>query len=138
MSRRTSNIQLNLPPLPLRSSESAEPGFRNLEEPEAAFRKSEDDGYRLAACLFDTALSELRCGLTNKEVAHLVGVSVSLVEKWRSPDARACPSFAQMLRLPLSFHLALHRAQNAHFGFGRAALMDLLESAGSLALLENR
>lgn len=105
-----------------------------------AFRKSEDGGYVLASELFDAAMAVLehpdRKGtrLNNKDVADLCGVSESLVHKWRSSDQRACPSFAQMLCLPPAFHLELHRAMNRRFGFGRAALAQLLEAAGALAL----
>ncbi len=73
--------------------------------------------------------------LERKEIAHLCGVSESLVDKWCSVDQRGCPSFVQMLMLPPSFHLALHKAMNAKFGFARAALLDLIESVGALAVL---
>jgi hypothetical protein len=127
--------QLQLPPMPLRNTEPGTPAFRSSEDATAAFHQAEGDGYAIAALLFDQALRDPRCPMTNQEVAYLLKVSESLVQKWRSPGARACPSFAQMLKLPTSFHVALHRAMNRHFGFGRAALRDLLEAAGSLAVV---
>jgi len=88
----------------------------------------------LAARWFDEALT--RAGLESKEVAHLLGVSVSLVDKWRSTNEQRCPSFVQMLCLPPRFHFELHRVMNRHFGFGRAALARVIEAAGDLAAVE--
>lgn len=119
--------QLSLPPVPLRNSEQSEAVFRNSEQDDPVFRKAEQD----ASELFDRACTLAR--LENKEVAHLCEVSVSLVEKWRSREARGCPSLVQMLLLPPAFHLALHKVMNRRFGFGRAALVQLLEAAGALA-----
>lgn len=116
------------------STVSRESAFRQAEADPGSCRGSEPDSYDLAAELFRAALADPKCNLTIKEVAHLLGVSTSLVEKWARPGARACPSFAQMLRLPLRFHLALRRAMDRRFGFSRAALLDLLEAAGALAL----
>ena len=110
--------QLSIPPMPL----------GNSEQPHGVFRNSEQD----AANLFNAACEEAR--LSNKDIAHLCGVSISLVEKWRSPDARGCPSFVQLLMLPPRFHLELHRALNKHYGFGRQALLDLLDAVGRLSL----
>lgn len=115
--------------MPLRASEQAASAFRKSEQAGESLGTSE----HLAAALLDEAMEN--AGLTNKEVAHLCDVSVSLVEKWRSTEARGCPSFVQMLCLPPAFHLELQRAMNRRFGFGRAALMQLLEAAGSLALI---
>jgi hypothetical protein len=118
--------QLRLPPMPLRNSEPSGAGLRK-EEP-----LSVDDATRDASDLFDDALTTAR--LRNQDVAALLSVSESMVQKWRNPERRECPSFAQLLRLPLAFHLALHRALNRRYGFGRAALAQLLEAAGALAL----
>lgn len=132
MSKR--NLQLNLPPTEVRSSERAEPAFRKTESDESAV----DRGYILAAELFDAAMENTRPELANKEVSHLCGVSVSLVEKWRKPDTRACPSLMQMLLLPPAFHYALHKEMNRRFGFGRAALRDLLDAVGLVSLAVNQ
>ena len=133
------HAQRNLPPMEVRKPEDGAPVFRKSEDDAAAFRKTEDDGYALASALFDAAMGDLerrdRGALTNKDVAFLCGVSESLVQKWRSPDQRACPSFAQLLVLPPAFHIALHRAMNQRFGFGRAALARLLDVACDLALV---
>lgn len=132
------NDQLSLGPMEVGNSEGADPILRNSENGDPAVRNAEDDRYAVSAELFDAALNDPRANLTNKEVAHLVGVSESLVQKWRTPSARTCPSFVQLLRLPPAFHLALHRSMNRRFGFGRAALVDLLEAVGSLALVTER
>lgn len=119
------NGQLNLSPMEVRKSERDEP----------AFRKSEHEAQ--AARFFDIAC--MAAHLESKEIAFLCGdISVSLVDKWRSPESRGCPSFAQLLMLPARFHIELHRAMNAKFGFGRQALRDLLEAAGTLALVTER
>lgn len=113
----------------LRSAESQRAGFRKSEPLDDRFRESERD----AAVLLDESFTLAR--LENKEIAHLCGVSVSLVEKWRKPDVKGCPSFAQMLRLPPAFHIALHRVLNRRYGFGRAALGRVLDALGDLAFV---
>lgn len=121
--------QLSLPPMELRASERQGTAFRKSEQGDEALGKTE----QIAAVLLNEAFDA--CGLENKEIAHLCDVSVSLVDKWRSTEARGCPSFVQMLLLPPSFHLELHRAMNARFGFGRAILRRFLDDAADLALL---
>ena len=123
------NSQMPLPPMELRGSERPGPSFRNSEQHDQACGKSE----QIAADVLNAAFQNAR--LDNKEIAHLCGVSVSLVEKWRSTEARGCPSFAQLLMLPASFHIELHRALNKRFGFGRAALNRLTDAMADLALV---
>jgi hypothetical protein len=89
---------------------------------------------RLAAELFDRAIVD--AGLTTKDVAALLGVSVTVVYGMRSTEDRTRVSLTQLVRLPPAFHIALQHRLNAHFGFTRAALLELLEAAGSLAFLE--
>jgi len=89
------------------------------------------DSEQLAARVLDEAFRT--AGLDNKEIAHLCGISVSLVDKWRRTDQRGCPSVAQMLRLPPAFPVALHRVLNRRYGFGRAALGRALDALGDLA-----
>lgn len=123
------NTQLNLGPVELRGSEQSSAAFRKSEQAaDAAPAPSES----LAAELLDAAFDAAH--LTNKEIAHLCGVSVSLVEKWRSSEARGCPSFVQMLLLPPSFHIALHRVMNRRFGYGRVVLKRVLDDISDLAL----
>lgn len=90
----------------------------------------------LSAQLFDEALREAK--LTSQEVAHLLRVSESLVNRMRSPNYREGVSLRQMLRLPPAFHLELHRAMNRRFGFGRAMLRELLETLGCLAMVAGK
>ena len=125
MARR--NIQASAPVLPVRTKEQLRVPFRSSEHDTETCGESE----RIAAELLDTAF--VMSGLENKEIAHLCGVSESLVIKWRSADTRGCPSFVQMLRLPLSFQWALHKSMNTHFGFGTRALQDVLDAVGLLA-----
>lgn len=115
--------QLNLPPSLLAN-----------ETPGTAMRPKSthpDDASILAAELFDQALTE--AGITNDEAAYLLGVSASLVRRMRSRDARERASFVQLLRLPFSFHVALHRVMNRRLGLGRAMLREVLDALGCLA-----
>jgi hypothetical protein len=94
-------------------------------------RTQDDDPDAVASELFDTALTA--AGLTTAEVAYLFKCSESVVRRMRSKDARERVSFGQMLRLPPAFHIELHRAMNRRFGFGRAALLRLLDAVGEFA-----
>ena len=87
-----------------------------------------------AAQQLDEALT--MAGLSSKEVAGLLDVSDSLVNRWRSGNYRETPSFTQVCSLQMQsykFALALHRVNNKRYGFGRAALAHLLEAVGELA-----
>jgi DNA-binding transcriptional regulator YiaG len=112
---------------------------RGSEQPSTAFRNSEHDvealgeSEQLAATFLNQAFDA--AGLTTKEIAHLCGVSTSLVEKWRSTDARGGPSFVQLLMLPPTFHFELHRAMNRRFGFGRQLLARLADDLADLAMV---
>jgi len=108
--------QLNFGPAPLRRSEQA----------------ARADKERAAAKAFDQALKTAE--INNKEVAHLCGVSQSLVEKWRNPEQRAFPNLFQMWLLPVEFWVAFHKEHDDRAGFGRAALLDLLGAIGRLAV----
>ena len=134
MASRQQN-QLNLPPALLQGSEHQPVVLRKSEQASNALRTAEqaDDSSRIAAELFDAAVVASK--LRNPEIAHLIGVSESLVQKWRSAETRECPSFVQMLRLPPAFHIELHRAMNKRFGFGRAALNRLLDAVSDLSLV---
>jgi hypothetical protein len=116
------NGQLSLPPT-LLTNHSQQESVRTTcsQEPEV-----------LSAQLLDAALKDAH--ITSYEVGQLVGVSESLVTRWRSPHHRECPSFVQLLKLPPSFHFELHRAMNRHYGFGRQLLARVLEDLGAVAL----
>lgn len=125
-SRARLDGQLSLPPAPLQNlSSGREPRKKVSDAPDLADVE--------AAKLLDEALTAAR--ISSTEVHLLLGVSESLISKWRSPHYRECPSFVQLLRLPVSFHLAMHRAMDRRHGFGRAAVARLLDAAGELALL---
>lgn len=119
-----SNGQLYLPPSLLTKD----------SQPETPRTNCSQDPQVEAAQRFDEALT--RAGLSSKEVATVLGVSDSLVNRWRSPNYRETPSFIQVCCLEMqsfSFALALHRVNSRRHGFGRAALSRLLEAAGDLA-----
>ena len=124
--------QRTLGPMELRKSEPSGDLFRNSEHDPDGFRKSE----QFAAELLHEALKV--AGLDNKDIAYLCGVSQSLVEKWRSTEARGCPSYAQLLCLPASFHIALFRLMNKKLGLGRALIADVLQDVSLLALAVER
>jgi DNA-binding CsgD family transcriptional regulator len=117
------SVQQPLPPM-LLTNHSPDDGVRT---------NCSQDAEVTAAQLFDEALAAAK--LTSKEVSALLGISESLVNRMRSPNYREGVSFTQLLRLPPAFHIALHRAMNQRFGFGRAALARLLDVAGDLALV---
>jgi hypothetical protein len=54
--------------------------------------------------------------MSRDEVAEILKVSRSLVDKWCSETEHSCPSYVQMFRLPVSFQLALHSALDSHPG----------------------
>ena len=124
MSRPKSKSQLNLPPMLRANGTQSEPVRPKCTQ--------DPDPDRLASEIFDEALAEAK--VTTAEVAFLFGVSESVVRRMRSKDARERVSFGQMLRLPLRFHVELHRAMNRRFGLGRFALQRLLDAAGDLAV----
>lgn len=132
MKQSPADSQLTFGPAEVRNSEDAIPAFRN----------SEDDStpagsvHEISASLFDDACKGAR--LTNKEIAFLWTCSVSNVEKMRLPGTRTCPSLVQLLLLPPRFHYEFHKAMNKRYGYGRAALRELLESIGTLALVVER
>lgn len=97
-------------------------------------RSQEPDA--LAAQLFDEALTQ--ASITSQEAAYCIGVSDALVRRWRLVDHRERPSFVQLLCLPPAFHLEMNRAISRRFGFGRAALAQVLEGLGDLALAVER
>ena len=86
--------QRPLPVMEVPKSEQPTGVFRKSESGNAAGESSLDQAYIDASALFDAAV--IVAGLRNPEIAHLCGVSESLVQKWRSRDTRACPSFVQI------------------------------------------
>ena len=108
---------------------------RKSDQSSQVVRKS-DQANADASALLDSVMRE--AGLSNAEVAFLTGVSENLVGKWRSPNDRHAPSFAQMWLLPPRFHLELNRAMSRRHGFGQTALRQVLEGLGDLALAVER
>lgn len=127
--------QRSLPPMELRGSESNSPALRKSESHSPAVGSSEEDaGYALGARLFVAALNHPKYGLSRDEVAFVVGVSRSLVDKWCDESFKSCPSQVQLLRLPVTFQLALRDAMDDHFGHRREALKRLVDVVGDVAL----
>lgn len=111
---------------------------RSSERDDLAFRKAEctlEQAYIASAQLFDAAMVGAK--MRNQDVAGILDVSESLVQKWRSPEARVCPSHVQMLQLPLTWHIAHWRAMSKRYGLGRAMLRRVLDAVGDFALLES-
>lgn len=119
--RSRNQHQPSLPPMELRNPEREGRAFRKSEQPSsdhsqraAQFRNSEptDESLRIqeqriAQCsvLYDRALKKAE--IESQQIADLFAVSVSLVDKWRNPNERACPSFWQIEAHPIEFHLAV-------------------------------
>lgn len=130
----TAKSQLNLPPT----------GLPNREQGSGLLSKSEQgpdvppvgEADAAAARLFDEVLTAAK--LSSQEVAHLLGVSESLVRKMRSPNARERVALSHLLQLPLSFHLEFHRAMNRRSGLGRQLLRGVLDALGDLAVVLER
>ena len=85
----------------------------------------------LTSVLFDQAC--LRFGKKNLWIATTLGVSESLVSRWRNPDHREGPSLAQVIALGEEFQRAFKKEQEKYHGWGRKALMDVIEAVGELA-----
>jgi hypothetical protein len=113
-------------PLPLMPLENLSRGADSRK------KVSPDDSDRISAEIFDAALTA--ADIESTWVAAHLGVSESLVSRWRSPNYTEAPSFTQMLRLPVSFHWELNRATSKRFGFGRRAIAQVLEGLGMLAM----
>lgn len=129
-----SQSQLNLPPTEvLRSDHDAAP-VRKPDHADQAVRNTDREAAEaLASTIFSNALQA--AGIEHGEAAYLLGVSASMVDKMCSPNERQAPSFVQLLLLPPSFHLALIKELDKHFGLGRALLARVQESLGTLGLL---
>lgn len=123
----------------LRNSEQPKASFRKTEQAERAGENTEEnDGVALASVMLDEALKDAR--MSNQDVAYWLSktgpeVSESLVQKWRKPTERACPSLAQLLRMPPHFHIAFIKQMDSHFGLGRAVLGQVQQALGTLSLL---
>lgn len=118
--------QLNLPPSEVRRSDSPTTPVRNSDH-------HTDRSRSLSAIILQDAFEG--AGLEHKEVAAVLGVSISLVDKWCDPNADKSPSFAQLLLLPPSFHVALIQQFDRQFGLGREMLARVQQTLGTLALL---
>lgn len=149
MSTSRSHGQRNLPPMEVTNrAAEASPRTNRSEGPDvdaartiradgdAALTNRAESAQELSARLFDAALKGAE--ITNQEVAFILDIDESLVRKWRSPNYKEGPSYTQLLRLPFSFHLALTKAENKHFGFGRQFLLDAIDSLGALAVAVNQ
>jgi hypothetical protein len=89
-----------------------------------------------ASLLFDMAC--LRLDLKNLAVAlelqkREFRVSESLVSRWRSGDYAELPNGAHIASLGPDFERAYHLCSSRVNGFGKRALIDLVEAVGELA-----
>lgn len=86
---------------------------------------------QIASVVFDMAC--IRFGEKDESLALTLGVSRSLVSRWRSPEHREVPSLAQVVALGPEFQRLFLKELSKFHGFGRLALLDLVESLGELA-----
>lgn len=95
---------------------------------------------KLASTLFDMAC--IAYGQKNEALALTITeamgstVSASLVGRWRKAHEREVPSDAQILALGSDFNRIYYRMKNKHFGWSRRTLLDLAESLGDVAGLQ--
>jgi hypothetical protein len=91
----------------------------------------------LAAICLDEAC--IRMGWSDdktaaEEMSQLgVTVSQSMVQKWRSQNARECPNQIQLTRLGPAFMRRLQKSYAIRGQWAKAALLDIAESLGELA-----
>ena len=86
---------------------------------------------QIASVIFDMAC--IRFGEKDEALAITVGVSRSMVTRWRDLDAREVPNTAQIAALGEDFNRIYGKVRNRFYGFGKRALIDLLDSVGELA-----
>jgi hypothetical protein len=80
----------------------------------------------------------IRCDVKNEwAVAELTAqgfrVSKSLVSRWRSPEYAELPTYAHVVALGPDFERVYSRVVRKANGWGRVALLDLLDAAGDVA-----
>lgn len=122
-----SNAAMNRLP---RKGVAVKASLRNqVSEPRELTREQAE---KLAADVFDEAL--IRAGIGTEEAGLIIGVSKATVSKWRSEHYQEQPTLAHLLRLPSTFQYAMHKVASRRFGFGRAALLLLLEAAEDVAV----
>lgn len=109
--------QLNLPPCEVRNSDNG-PTDRSV----------------FASRVFH--LSLVAAEMTNQEVAYVVGVSESLVQKWRSQNDRQVPSLAHLVQLPPRFWIEMWCLLNDRLGLRDAAVERVAAALADLKLLE--
>jgi hypothetical protein len=97
------------------------------ERPEGA---SQLDAQELAAVLLDQALILWGDEGESKAVAATLGISESLVGKWRRTDERASPSLIQLVALGPVFLGLLNKVEGRYHRRAERALLDLALAVG--------
>lgn len=120
-----------LPAAPLRNLKVETPSLRIPKADEFTCEQA----LEMAAEIFDESC--IRAGLNNKFIAQHLGVSDSLVARWRLPHTKDRATVAQMLRLPGFFLLALHKVLGQRFGARKAAMAALLDAVADLAAADD-
>jgi hypothetical protein len=104
---------------------------KSSQAPTPAGKAVEMTPNQIASVVFD--LAAIRFGEKDEALALTLGVSRSLVSRWRSPEHREVPSLAQVMTLGPEFQRLFVKELSKFHGFGRLALLDLVESLGELA-----
>jgi hypothetical protein len=125
------DLQLNLPPAPLQSSERT--AFRRAEQERCEEERRLAE--QVTAELLDRAFTGAR--LDNKQAAYDLDVSVSLIEKWRSIEQRGSPSFVQVWMLGVLHPVFAHELNSAinkrcAATLGQQAFANILANLGAL------
>lgn len=104
------------------------------EVAEAPIQAQIASAHELASVLFDMAC--IRFDQKNEALALTISevtgstVSASLVGRWRKAHEREVPNEAQLLALGSEFNRIHQRLKSDHFGWGRSALLDLVDALG--------
>jgi hypothetical protein len=131
-----------LPTVDLNSVQEAGPGLNSVHDPRPdlnGIKTNPDaavDPVRKASIYFRQALSA--AGLKPEYVAaHLAAqgfrVSPALVSYWQNPTRTELPNGAHLVALGPDFERVYSRVVRKANGWGRVAILDLLDAAGDVA-----
>src|SRR5688572_2719774 len=104
---------------------------KRSQAPQQAGNAVEMTPNQIESDVFDCAC--IRFGEKDESLALTLGVSRSLVSRWRSPEHREVPSLTQVMTLGPGFQWLFVKELSKFHGFGRLALLDLVESLGELS-----
>lgn len=115
----------------LRQNVSQPPVVRNiLSQPSGPVEMTPEMG---ASVVYDMALLRMWGAGAGKQVALALGVSESLVSRWRKPEYRELPSIGQIAAHGPEFVFVYLKEQRKFYGFGKRTILELLAMVGDVA-----